>query len=106
MEENKELKNIEDVNIKDVVDILNDEYDKMKSICFLYDEDDNKIIIRCKRAYGNVEKASGYQVDYIKTFDNIEWRSTSNLMKSNKWCASAIISSALKFENITFKVII
>lgn len=94
------------MDLKDVFDKISDDYNKMKSINFGINEKDNTINIYCVRAYGNTQNATGKQVDYIKSFDNVEWRSTSNLMKANKWCASAIISIAKQFEKINFKVII
>ena len=80
---------------------IKEKYKLLKSVTFVLNKD-GSIDINCKRARGNVPKASYAQADYIYSFENIISKSKSNIMKTNKYAASAIISIAKDYQGITF----
>ena len=92
--------------MKSIINEIKSEYAKLKSMTVVADEENNVIrLIGCRHcSYDN--KATSAQIKYLKSFDNISYRSTSNLMKTNKWFMSACISIAKKYEDVDFTVVV
>lgn len=79
-------------------------YYQLKSMSVVVDEENNCIKLIGVRYCNSSNKASMAQIRYLESFDNVDYQSTSNLMKTNKWFMSACISIAKQFENTNFKV--
>lgn len=87
--------------MKEKFETIVEKYKLLSSVTFMLNDDDT-ITISCKRARGNVPKATYAQADYISSFSNVNCRSKSNIMKTNKYAASAIISLAKEYQDVTF----
>lgn len=89
---------------KNIIDEIKNQYSNLKSLTVI----DNEEYITLKGAryrYGN-NHATSAQIDYVENLDNVDYQSTSNLMKGNKWFMSACISIAKRYENVEFYVVI
>lgn len=93
---------MENMTISEVVAEISENYSKLKSLTVVEGED-------CVNLYGcryrnSLNSATFAQIDYIVGLPNVTYQSKSNLRKTNKWFASAVIDIAKKYENINFNI--
>ena len=94
--------------LEKVIAEISENYSQLKSLTV--EEGDNDVInLRGSRYHSNSFKsnyATYAQIKYIIALDNVNYQSKSNLMKTNKWFASAVINIAKTYNNINFNIII
>lgn len=96
-----------ETELKKVIAEISENYSQLKSLTV--EEGDNAINLRGSRYHSNSFKsnyATYAQIKYIIALDNVNYQSKSNLMKTNKWFASAVINIAKTYNNINFNIII
>ena len=87
-----------------ILEEIKNDYAKLTSLSVVYDEDENVINLNGKRYKGLKGEPSEAQINYLRSFDNVQTVSKSDLRKGNKWFISACINIAKKYPDVNFKV--
>jgi hypothetical protein len=90
--------------MKEIIERLKSDYAKLKSLTIK--EGDGCILLSGVRYKGYSNAATIAQVRYLQGMDNVDYYSTSNLMKGNKWFMSACIEIAKAYPETNFKVVL
>ena len=88
--------------IKKIIETIKYDYSKMKSLSIR--ENDNCIYLDGVRYRGCDNACTMAQVRYLQGMKNVDYQSTSNLMKANKWFISACITIAKTYPEVNFYV--
>lgn len=87
--------------LEELVKKLN-ETNKVQSMTFELGEKEN-IVVRVKK-YKGEHYSTNAQIDYLRSLDNVTWRSNNCINSTNKWQISNIINIAKENKEIDFYI--
>lgn len=88
--------------MRNFVEKLNQE-NKVSSMSFLFDEENNRVEVVTKEYKGKPENYStDAQIDYLRRLPNVTWRSNNCINSTNKWQLSNVITIAKNNPSINF----
>lgn len=89
-----------------LIEKLKNDYKKLTSMSIYSGDGEKSVVLEGCRYRSNKNCATMPQVRYLEGFDNVDYQSTSNLLKANKWFMSACITIAKENSDFNFRVIL
>lgn len=83
---------------------LNEDYKQLTSLSIYSGDEEKSVRLVGARYRGDKNGATLAQVRYLQGLANVIARSTSNLLKANKWFISACIKIAKENEGFVFVI--